>query len=156
MGDTRTIIKRDHLGAFVWQYEGEVVTQGAYFVCIQARFNRDKADIGVMVFRRGDVMTEWFYDDRWYNIFKVQDDTGERLKGYYCNITRPAEITDTTIAADDLALDVFVSPKGEITLLDEDDFAALPLSDDERQSALDAIEQIRALVSKRETPFDFE
>ena len=109
----------------------------------------------VMVFRRGDVMTEWFYDDRWYNVFKVEDDTGERLKGYYCNITRPAEISESTIAADDLALDVFVSPEGEITLLDEDDFAALPLTDEERQSAREAVEQIRTLLSKRESPFDF-
>lgn len=155
MGETRIIIKRDHRGAFIWQYEGEVIEQGTHFVCIQARFNRDKADISVMVFRRGDVMTEWFYDDRWYNVFKVEDDTGERLKGYYCNITRPAEISESTIAADDLALDVFVSPEGEITLLDEDDFAALPLTDEERQSAREAVNQIRTLVIKRESPFDF-
>ena len=155
MGDTRTIIKRDHQGGFVWQYEGEVVGRGANFICIQARFNRDKADIGVMVFRRDDLMTEWFYTDRWYNVFKVQDASGERLKGYYCNITRPAEITDETIAADDLALDVFVSPEGEITLLDEDEFAELPLNADERHAARDAVEEIRMLVKTSTAPFTF-
>lgn len=154
MPETRTVIKRNHEGVHVWQYEGEVVEIGDHFICIQARFNRDKADIGVMIFRRDDLMTEWFYDDRWYNVFKVQD--GDGLKGYYCNITRPAEFTATTIAADDLALDVFVSPAGEITLLDEDEFAELPLSDDERQAAHDAIAHIRRLVSLRETPFNFD
>ncbi|MEQ8672194.1 MAG: DUF402 domain-containing protein [Aggregatilineales bacterium] len=153
MADTRTVIKRDHQGGFVWQYEGEVVERGAKFICIQARFNRDIADIGVMVFRRDDLMTEWFYADRWYNVFKVQDASGERLKGYYCNVTRPAEITDETIAADDLALDVFVSPAGEIILLDEDEFAELPLNDNERQAALDAVEKIRTLVKMNTAPF---
>ena len=155
MGETRTVIKRDHQGGFVWQYEGEVVDSGADFVCIQARFNRDKADIGVMVFMRDDLMTEWFYADRWYNVFKVQDDSGERLKGYYCNITRPAEITEATIAADDLALDVFVNPEGDITLLDEDEFAKLPLSDADRQAALESVEEIRMLVKTRTAPFIF-
>ena len=35
----------------------------------------------------------------------------------------------TVIQADDLALDMFIAPNGAITVLDEDEFAALPLDD---------------------------
>lgn len=149
-----TVIKRDHLSAEVWRYQGVEIERSAKHMCIQARFNRDSADIGVMVFERNDLMTEWFYTNRWYNVFMVQDAGGARLKGYYCNITRPAVITAATIAADDLALDVFVSPTGKITLLDEDEFAALPLPESDIQAAWGAVAQIRSAVAAREHPFE--
>lgn len=154
MSEQITVIKRDHNGVFVWKYSGTVIARDESSVCIEARFNRDKADIGVMIFERDDLMTEWFYSTRYYNVFKVQSSDGERLKGYYCNITRPAEITATTICADDLALDVFVSPNGEVILLDEDEFASLNLAEEERHNALDAVAQIRALVRSGDMPFD--
>ncbi len=154
MSEQIAVIKRDHKGAFVWEYLGIIIARDESFVCIEARFNRDKADIGVIVFERDDLMTEWFYNDRWYNVFKVQSTDGKHLKGYYCNITRPAEITADTVAADDLALDVFVSPKGEVTLLDEDEFASLNITEEERHNALDAVQEIRELVRVQAVPFD--
>ncbi|MCK6578275.1 MAG: DUF402 domain-containing protein [Anaerolineae bacterium] len=148
-----TVIKRDHTGRAVWQYQGEVTARGATWVCLQARFHRDDLDAGYMVFRRGDLFTEWFYSDRWYNVFRIEDVDDGALKGWYCNITRPAYIADGEIAADDLALDVFVSPSGEIRLLDEGEFHALPLSADDQAQAWAAVETIRTLVRAAVPPF---
>jgi protein associated with RNAse G/E len=111
-------------------------------------------DVGYVVFRRGDVMTEWFYSDRWYNIFRIEDVEDGRLKGWYCNITRPAHITADVIAAADLALDVFVTPTGNFYLLDEDEFEALDLSMDERMSVVNAVDSLRRLVGTRAAPFN--
>lgn len=146
---TITVIKRDHRGEFVWQYEGELVDSGATWVCIDAIFGRD----GYVLFRRGDALREWFYSDRWYNIFRLQDAVDGRLKGWYCNVTRPAVITAESVSADDLALDVFVRPDGALMVLDQDEFAALDLPDVERQAALDAVEQLRQAVDDRCGPF---
>lgn len=148
-----TIYKRDHQGREVWHYDGTVIERGANFVCIRARFaSRDVVDVGALVFRRGDLMTEWFYNDRYYNVFMVQDGDGP-VKGWYCNITRPAHITADSAAADDLALDVVVGPGGSITLLDEAEFAALTLSEIEHQAALRAVDDIRRAVAARAGPF---
>ena len=149
-----TVIKRDHNGGFLWQYEGERIDGGATWVCLRARFNRNDSDAGYVVFRRGDVFTEWFYADRWYNIFEMHDVDDGHLKGWYCNVTRPALITETTVEADDLALDMFVSPNGAILVLDEDEFAALDLTDQDRQQALAALDAIRQLVETRQAPFE--
>jgi protein associated with RNAse G/E len=148
-----TVYKHDHQGALVWQYEGVLVDSGATWVCLDATFNRDDIDAGYVLFRRGDALREWFYSDRWYNIFRLQDVHDGRLKGWYCNITRPAVITAESISADDLALDVFVTPEGGVTLLDEDEFATLDLDAHDRQAALDAVEQIRQAVATRSGPF---
>jgi predicted RNA-binding protein associated with RNAse of E/G family len=149
-----TVYKRDHNGRVVWQYAGEVVARGADWVCLCAVFDRDEADLGFVIFRRGDRFTEWFYADRWYNVFRVDDARSGQLKGWYCNITRPARITPDSVEADDLALDVFVMPDRSLHLLDQDEFDALDLPPDERLAALRAVETIRAAAAARIAPFD--
>ena len=151
---TIIVYKNDHHSKPVWHYTGKVIACGATWVCLQAHFGRPDVDIGVMTFRQGDLMTEWFYTDRYYNVFRVEDVDDGRIKGWYCNITRPAIITEDRITADDLALDVFVSPSGEVTLLDEDELAALGLSDSELGNVWQAVVAIRAHVTKRAGPFD--
>lgn len=151
---TITVYKYNHAGEFVLQYDGEVIERGAAWVCLRAEFNREEADLGFVVFRRGDVFVEWFYSDRWYNVFQVYDGDSPRLKGWYCNITRPAEIADSEVRADDLELDVFVMPNGTILLLDEKEFSALDLPIEARIAALRAVEALRRCVSGREPPFD--
>ncbi|MFQ3567912.1 MAG: DUF402 domain-containing protein [Aggregatilineales bacterium] len=149
-----TVVKNDHEGRFVWQYQGELVARGETWVCLSARFNRDYADIGPAAFRRGDRFVEWFYSDRWYNVFQVFSVDDGHLRGWYCNITRPAVIQASVVASDDLALDVFVAPDGTVHLLDEDEFAALELAAEERAQALDAVETIRAAVAVGSPPFE--
>lgn len=152
---TITVTKLNHHGDKVLDYSGEVVARGETWVCLSAPFSGDAdRDLGYAVFRRGDTFFEWHYSDRWYNVFKILDVDGERLKGWYCNITRPAVITEDTIHAEDIALDVFVYPNREILILDEDEFAALDLPADEQRAAWDAVDAIRGMVSAGAAPFD--
>lgn len=154
-----TVIKQDHNGGFVLQYDGELVERGDQSVCIEAYFSRDYV-APYVTFRKSDRMTEWFYADRCYNIFRIEDVETKQLKGWYCNFTTPAtftfdEATDhVTVRSNDLALDVFVDPHGKITLLDEDEFAALNLPDDQVDAVIHATEQLRKLVMMRSAPFD--
>lgn len=148
------VYKCNHHGEMVWQYPATVVERGADFICLSAIFNNRDTDLGFVVFRRGDTFTEWFYSRRWYNVFRVADGQTTELKGWYCNITRPAIITPNAVRADDLKLDVYVMPDGRIILLDEDEFNDLALKASERAAALDAVERIRMAVAAHTAPFD--
>lgn len=149
-----TVIKRNHHGEPTYKYSGEVVERGKTWVCVRAALNRDDHDEGYVVFRRGDIFIEWHYADRWYNIFEMHDVADGHLKGWYCNVTRPAVIRENKVEADDLALDVFVSPVGEILVLDEDEFIAIDLADHERLLALMVVDEIRGMVKRQDAPFD--
>lgn len=149
-----TLIKQNHLGEPITEYSGDLLARGATWVCVSARFNFDDKDAGYVVFRRGDTFIEWHYSDRWYNVFELYDFECGNLKGWYCNITRPAIIEDDTVRADDLALDVFVDTSGELLILDEDEFVALHLSDEEQQAARAAVEAIRRAVAECKPPFE--
>ncbi len=150
---TITIEKYDYSGQFVLSYTGEVLERGESWLCLRAVFEREDINLGFVTFRKGDVFIEWFFSDRWYNIFEIHDLDSGRIKGWYCNVTRPATIEETRIAADDLELDVFVMPNGTIILLDEQEFSALDLPADERMAALWAIQSLRQQVAGQEGPF---
>lgn len=149
-----TVLKLDHEGREVFRYEGQVLWREAHCVCLRAVFQYGDVDFGHVTFNRGDVFTEWFYSDRWYNVFRIEDGKSGALKGWYCNITRPAQIGDDIVSADDLALDVFVGPEGALQLLDEDEFAALALAEAERAAAWQAVAEVRAAAAAGCAPFD--
>ena len=152
MTDTITVYKLDHHGRELWRYPGRVLARDATSIRLEGFYNRDDTVVGYAVFRRGDRLAETFYSDRWYNVFAVYDRDDGALKGWYCNITRPATITDEAVSGDDLALDVWVSPDGAATVLDEEEFAALELGEDERDAARQALGQIIELARGGQLP----
>jgi uncharacterized protein len=148
-----TVEKRDHHGESVVRYTGEVLEKGEDWVCLRAVFERPATNLGFVIFQPGDVFIEWFYSNRWYNIFQVHEGDTAVIKGWYCNITRPAVIDEQLVHADDLEVDIFVTPNGTVILLDEKEFSALQLSSHERMAALRAIQSLRQQVATREAPF---
>ncbi len=148
------IIKRDAHGNDQLSYNGVVRERNDRFLCVEASFALADRDLGYIHLRRGDVFREWFYSDCWFNIFRVQDVESEQVKGWYCNITRPAIIEPHQAAADDLGLDVFVYPDGQTLLLDEDEFDRLGLPLSEQQAAWEAVAMIQKMVRTRQHPFD--
>jgi len=149
-----TVIKNDYRGVEVWRYPGTVLARGESWITLEATFNRPDRVTPYHTFRQGDRFVEWFYTDRWYSIFEMHDVDDDRLTGWYCNISRPAVIGADTVRADDLALDLYVAPDGALTVLDEDEFDALPIDDSTRQAARGALDALRAQIAACQPPFE--
>ncbi len=149
-----TIRKLDLSGREVFSYRGTVLERPPTSVIVEAFFSRyDRLDLGYTVFERGDRFVEHFFADRWYNIFEVYAAKSQGLRGWYCNLTRPAIIRDHEVSAVDLALDVWVDPLGQAQVLDEAEFAALPLSADEARAVRAACAELLRLAGDRAEPF---
>jgi predicted RNA-binding protein associated with RNAse of E/G family len=147
-----TIRKLDHTGRQVIAYPGRVLQRTDHTVVMRTEWDRPPLDLGFAVLEPHDQWTEYFYTDKWYSIFEICASDG-RLKGWYCNITRPACISADEVAAEDLALDLWVRPDGEMQVLDEDEFAALPLTPEEREAARSALAELQAMVAQGVGPF---
>jgi hypothetical protein len=147
MSEPVVVIKLDPKGTEVWRYPGQVLRRWPDSVLLEAHFNRDDMDFHGIPFGRGDRFLELYYSDRWYNIDELHDRDDDRLKGWYCNVTCPAEISDGRVAYMDLALDLLVFPDGRQLVLDEDEFAALELDEDTRARALVALAQLQELFT---------
>ena len=148
-----TVTKLDHTGQRLAEYPGWVLRRDDDILVLSTAWNRDPLDLGFVVLDPGDRWTEYFFPGRWYNIFEICA-SDSRLKGWYCNVTRPALISESEVAAEDLALDLWVEPGGETHVLDEVEFAGLPLSTTERQAALMALAELRAMVAASTAPFN--
>jgi predicted RNA-binding protein associated with RNAse of E/G family len=151
--DTINILKRNARGEVVFRYAGRVLALGADFVRIEARFNHaDMPMMGVLL-RRGDRFVETYFTARWYNIFEIHDRDDEHLKGWYCNLARPA-VWDApdTLSYVDLALDLWVAADGTQTLLDEDEFAALGLDEILTAQVMSALEELKGKMKDESLP----
>lgn len=130
-------------GRVLWQYAGRLVSREAQAVVVEAFFDREDAPFMGITLKRGDRFVETYYSGRWYNIFEIYDRDDGGLKGWYCNVAKPATIADGSVSYVDLALDLWVAADGTQTVLDEDEFEALGLDETTRQAALRGLEELR-------------
>jgi protein associated with RNAse G/E len=148
-----TVVKQNPRGEATIQYSGEVIEPLQDGVVIQAHWQRPIKDLGYTRFEPGDSFIEYYYTDKWFNIFDIATAGGQR-KGWYCNIAEPASISDGFIKQNDLLLDVWVDPWGKSLILDEDEFESdTTLSDEQRKGARQGLQQLLELVSSRKGPF---
>jgi uncharacterized protein len=149
-----TVVKQNPLGEVKIQYKGEVVERLSHGVIISAYWQHAAKDLDYTRFEPGDRFIEYYYTDRWFNIFDISAPDGTR-KGWYCNIAEPASIYNDSIEQIDLLLDVWVNPEGKILLLDEDEFDAdTTLSDEQRNGARQGLHDLLELIAARKAPFD--
>lgn len=140
-----TVIKRNPQGLETWRYNGVLTRRDGTSIHLEAPFNGKEMEFMGITIKNGDLFVEEYYTDRWYNIFEIHDRDDGHLKGWYCNVGRPAvEDAEGVISYIDLALDLWISPDGTQTVLDDDEFDALDLDRVTRDRALAALTELQA------------
>ncbi len=98
------------------------------YILLHARWTLPPVDLGMLRFEPQDVLLEYFYPTCWYNVFALYTPTGT-LKGWYCNLARPARVHPAAVESDDLLLDLVVLPEPRtLHLLDAEEYAAWGLA----------------------------
>jgi len=134
------------------RYPAELLADDGTRVTVRAPWAGDGVrDFGFVRFEPGDVFTEYYWRDRWYAVKEVRDAEGT-LKGWYCDITRPAVVAGTELVVEDLDLDLWRSADGTAVLrLDEDEFAASGLATTDPVAAAaaeNALDELELLARK--------
>ncbi|MER6540525.1 DUF402 domain-containing protein [Streptomyces sp900105755] len=106
------------------RYPAELLADDGTRIAVRAPWAGDAPrDFGFVRFERGDVFTEFYWRDRWYAVKEVRAADGT-LKGWYCDVTRPATLSGGRLVVEDLDLDLWRSADGtDVRRLDEDEFA---------------------------------
>ncbi|MFI2201060.1 DUF402 domain-containing protein [Streptomyces sp. NPDC020192] len=122
------------------RYPAELVHDDGTRVAVRAPWaGAGVRDFGFVRFEPGDVFTEYYWRDRWYSVKEVRTGDGT-LKGWYCDITRPAVRTGAELVVEDLDLDLWRSADGtHVRRLDEDEFAASGLTRTDPEAASAAV-----------------
>ncbi|WP_298564515.1 DUF402 domain-containing protein [Streptomyces luteogriseus] len=132
------------------RYTGELLADDGTRLAVRAPWaGSGVRDFGFVRFEPGDVFTEYYWRDRWYAVKEVRSATGV-LKGWYCDVTRPARRSGAELVVEDLDLDLWRSADGtDVRRLDEDEFAesGLGRSDPEAaRAALAALDELESLA----------
>src|SRR4051812_27464233 len=69
----------------------------------------------------GMVSIEYYWLDRWYNVFRFEETNGE-LRSYYCNVNVPPIFDGCSLKYVDLDIDILVQPDLSYNILDLDEF----------------------------------
>ena len=148
MNSQVTIVKNNQLGEEVWRYPGQLIAQSARGYLFEAHFNRDDLDFNGMLLKRNDRFLELYLLEKYFNIYQIYDRNDGRLKGWYCNVTKPVRVEDGFIRYDDLALDLLVFPDGRQLVLDEDEFAELNLPAELQAQARAGLRELQSLFTE--------
>ena len=150
---TVKVQKKNPAGQVTYEYEGVVLKRDEHSIVLEALFDRADMQFMDVVFKTGDRFVEYYYTDRWYNIFAIHDREDGQIKGWYCNIGQPAVFEDGIVSYIDLALDLWVATDGTQTVLDEDEFENLKLNEELRTGALNGLDELKALFKSKNPPF---
>jgi len=142
------VSKQNYWGEEVRRWRGRLLWATPRGWAIEAFFQGPAVTAGGLTFRPGDRMIEFYYRQRWYNLFAVYDGPHGRLKGWYINIASPTQRRGNLLFYRDWALDLVFLRDGRLTLLDEEAFAALPLSPAQRLRARQALQEVRARLQR--------
>ena len=146
------VLKKNLAEEVTWQYDGVILNRAENAITLEALFNRDDMPFMDIVLKRDDRFVETFYSDRWYNIFEIYDRDDGKLKGFYCNIGKPAVIETDFVSYVDLALDLWVSVDGRQTVLDEDELEELNLTDDLKEKVYAGLKELQETFKTKNPP----
>jgi protein associated with RNAse G/E len=105
----------------------------------------------------GTISVEYYWLDRWYNVFRFGNRTGE-FQNFYCNVSMPPTFDGRVLTYVDLDIDVLVKPDFSYQVLDLEDFEEnarahdYPL--DVRENAHAALAELIQLIETRSFPFN--
>ena len=105
----------------------------------------------------GTISTEYYWLDRWYNVFRFSD-AGRKLKNFYCNVNQPPQFDGDVLSYIDLDIDVLVAPDLTYKLLDVDDFEEnarrYGYPAEVQANAHQAVAELIELIEARAFPFN--
>jgi len=139
------------------KWRAELLQQDGPLLVLDARFAETVVHDLLGTIPSGTHSLEYYWLDRWYNIFRFAKPDGT-LRNFYCNVNKPPEFKGTTLSYVDLDLDILVAPDYSYTVLDEADFEKSMLDfnydDHVRTNAANALDQLIQLIETRAFPFN--
>jgi len=159
------IERPDQLTVRVLKYDGteyrrwnaRLSQHNGSLLVLDAEFESDVQHDLLGAIQGGTRTIEFYWLDRWYNIFRFMNDDN-RTRLYYCNINMPPSLEDKVLTYIDLDIDILVQPDFSYQVLDLDEFEEnarrYGYSEEVKTQARAAIDELVSMIESRQFPFD--
>jgi protein associated with RNAse G/E len=118
---TIIVNSRKYDGTITRSWNADLASVRPHFLKLLGRFEADIEHPNLGLIKEGTISHEYFWTDRWYNVFRFHEPTGE-LRNYYLNLTMPPTYSKGVLDYVDLDIDILVWPDGRCDVLDQEDF----------------------------------
>ena len=123
---------------------------------LEGEFDQDVEHELLGLIASGTLSTEFYWLDRWYNVFRFSD-ASRNLKSFYCNVNSPPSFDGEVLSYVDLDIDVLVQPDFSYQVLDLEDFEnharLYSYPTEVRENVQLALNELIRMVETRAFPF---
>ena len=138
-------------------WPAELLRQEGSLIVLDAQFADEVIHDLLGTIASGTHSLEYYWLDRWYNVFRFAEPDGT-LRNYYCNVNVPPTFDGETLSYVDLDLDILVEPDLSYRILDVEDFERntedYGYSVEVRANARRAVAELVSMIETRAFPFD--
>ncbi len=145
-----------HDGREYRRWQAQLAHCEGQLILLDAEFDVDVSHEILGEIKRSTKTVEYYWLDRWYNVFRfLKEDGSTRL--WYCNINTPPQFAGGILSYTDLDIDVLVQPDFSFQVLDLHEFETnaekYGYSDEEKAQAHAALQDLIAMIEERQFPF---
>ena len=137
-------------------WKGELARREGSLLVLDAKFETEVVHPLLGTIEPGTHSVEFYWMDRWYNVFRFTEPCGA-VRNFYCNVNEPPRLENGTLSYVDLDVDVLVAPDLTYRVLDLDEFEInsrlYGYPADVRRNVGAALEELRSLIEARQFPF---
>ena len=155
---------KTHIEVWTYKYDSslhrtwnaELIRREGSLIVLDAEFADEIVHDLLGTIAIGTHSLEYYWLDRWYNVFRFAQPDG-KLRNYYCNVNVPPSFDGEILSYVDLDLDILVQPDFSYQILDVEDFErnskryrySLGVQDSARR----AVEELVTMIELRAFPF---
>ena len=138
-------------------WRAQLIERVGSLLILKARFEDEIRHPLLGTIAAGTLSLEYYWLDRWYNVFRFMNPEGT-LQNFYCNVNVEPVLHQGVLSYIDLDMDILVAPDLSFTILDVDEFTAnierYRYSPRVQAQAHMALDELVTLIESRQFPFD--
>ena len=154
-----TINSRKYNGKLHRSWKAEFIQRDTSLLEFAGEFEKEISHSHLGFIRRGTISYEFYWLDRWYNVFRFHE-PDESLRNFYCNINMPPKFENGILDYIDLDIDVVVWKDFSRQILDVEEFEEnsrrFNYPDELLEKVRDSLSGLTALIDNRIFPFDYK
>lgn len=138
-------------------WPAKILRRAGSLIVLDAVFDEEVIHdlLGTIV--NGTTSIEYYWLDRWYNVFRFSN-PGGALRNYYCNVNTPPRFSEDVLSYIDLDIDILVEPDFSYQIVDLEDFEEnakrYGYSETVQKRARQALAELIGLIETRAFPFN--
>ena len=153
-----TINSRKADGSLHKTWQAEYLEENSEYWLFVGEFAETIKHNKLGIIRRGTISYEYYWKNRWYNVFRFHNPIGD-FRNFYCNLNLPPAVSGNVLDYVDLDIDILVRKDMSFEILDLDEYKINSKIFNYSAELMTEVEknlnELINCIQNKEFPFDF-